>query len=70
MIGSMYEYIEEHSYDEMVRKCINEYGKYGRHRVLKEICRKLNVDMRPGAYIKILESLMTNGKENLAIKLI
>ena len=46
MIGSMYEYIEEHSYDEMVRKCINEYGKYGRHRVLKEICRKLDVDMR------------------------
>ena len=42
----MYEYIEEHSYDEMVRKCINEYGKYGRHRVLKEICRKLDVDMR------------------------
>ena len=42
----MYEYIEEHSYDEMVRKCINEYGKYGRHRVLKEICRKLGVDMR------------------------
>ena len=42
----MYEYIEEHSYDEMVRKCINEYGKYGRHRVLKEICRKLDVDIR------------------------
>ena len=42
----MYEYIEEHSYDEMVRKCINEYGKYGRHRVLKEICRKLNVDWK------------------------
>lgn len=38
--------MEEHSYDETVRKCINEYGKYGRHRVLKEICRQLDVDMR------------------------
>jgi len=38
--------MEQHSYDEIVRKCISEYGKFGHHKVWKEICRQLNVDMR------------------------